>query len=136
MRKENERGSATIENVVWLPIILMIMAAIVQFGLYFNARNAVQTASYEATRRAIVADDPSSAASSAVYGFAKGAIPGWQQGGRVSYTLSAPGGYTPGQEITVTVRYEVPMFMAGLIPNSSALAAVSGRSTMRIDERP
>ncbi len=136
MRRDNERGSTTIENMVWLPIILMILAAIVQFGLYFNARNAVQTASYEATRRAIVASDPNAAAASAVYGFANGTMPGWQQGGRVSYTLSAPNGYSPGQEITVTVSYNVPMFMTGLIPNSSALAIVNGKSTMRIDERP
>lgn len=54
-----ESGSATVENIVWLPVSLLVIGAIVQFGLYFNARTAVQAAAYEAARQAAVDENPS-----------------------------------------------------------------------------
>lgn len=135
----NERGSATVENIVWFPLLLMIFAAIVQFGLIFNARNAVQAASFEAARQAVVSDEPTSQAESAVYNFARGILPGWKQGQRVKARVLTPDGVSPGASVTVNVSYDVPVFFAGLLPKletSPGIFTVKGNSTMMIEEKP
>lgn len=134
-----ERGSATIENLFWLPLLLLIFAAIVQFGLIFNARNAVQAASFEGARQAIVSNSPVRAAQNAVYNFANGVLPGWRKGGRVRVFVSAPAGFSPGKPVTVRVEYDVPIFFSAFfkgLETSRGIVTLKGSSTMKIEEKP
>ena len=135
----DEKGSATVENIVWFPLLLLIFAAIIQFGLIFNARNAVQAASFEAARQAVISEEPTSQAESAVYNFARGILPGWKQGARVKAQVLTPEGGSPGASITVNVSYDVPVFFAGLLPKletSPGIFTVKGGSTMTMEEKP
>jgi hypothetical protein len=132
-----ETGSATIEMIAWLPILLCVLAAIVQFGLYFNARNAVQAASFEAARQAALAEDPN-AAMRVVYEYANGVLPGWTEGGRVSATVAAPRPSLPGDAVEVRVSYDVPILLGGIMDKAgeASFLTVRGSSTMTVEERP
>lgn len=136
---DSERGSTTVENVIWLPLLLLIFAAIIQFGLIFNARNAVEAASFEAARQAAVSETPILQAEEAVYEFAQGVLPGWSREGRVRAQVVAPEGTQPGTVIRVDVSYDVPVFFANLIPNletSPGVVTVKGSSAMAVEEKP
>lgn len=136
---DSEQGSTTVENIIWFPLLLLIFAAIIQFGLIFNARNAVEAASFEATRQAAVSESPISQAESAVYEFAQGVLPGWNRGGRVKTQVVTPEGIHPGAVVTVNVLYDVPVFFAALMPNletSPGVVTVKGSSSMTVEEKP
>lgn len=136
---ESERGSTTVENMFWLPVLFLVLAGIVQFGLIFNARNAVQAASFEGARIASVAQDPVSVAREAVYNFAQGVLPGWRQGQRVRAEVSMPAGSAPGSLVVVKVEYDVPVFFAGFLPGletARGIKTVKGSSRMTIEEKP
>jgi hypothetical protein len=132
-------GSATIETIIWMPILLLILASVVDLGLYFNARTAVQAAAFEATRQASVADDPASTASKVVFDYAAGALPGWHEDGRVDMTFNGSSLLAPGEQIGVNVTYKVPGIFSGLVPfmfKGSKEIEATGSSQMTVEERP
>lgn len=134
-----EHGSATIEMIIWLPVLLVLLGAVVQFGLYFNAETAVQAASFEAARQASIAADPAQAAEDVAYGFADSTLPGWHKGERVAVVIEAPDNPKPGDDIDVRVTYQVPGFLTGIVPGISSSAkglVVYGSAKMSIEERP
>lgn len=134
-----EKGSTTVENIIWLPFICLAFGAIVQFGLYFNARTAVQAAAYEAARQAAVDEDPGKRAEQVAYEFAGGVLPGWQNKERVNVTVETDSRPEPGDEVRVNVSYEVPAFFAGLFTRAKLKDGwlhVTGSSTTTIEERP
>jgi Flp pilus assembly protein TadG len=134
-----ESGSTTVENVIWLPFLLLVLGSIIQFGLYFNARTAVQEAAYEAARQAAVDEKPVERAETVAYGFAGNVLPGWQKKERVSVTVEAPSRPKPGDEVRVNVNYEVPEFFSVLLTPAklgSGWPLVKGSSTTTIEERP
>jgi Flp pilus assembly protein TadG len=132
-------GSATIETIIWIPILLLIIASVVDLGMYFNARTAVQAAAFEATRQASVADDPASTARKGVFDYAAGALPGWQENGRVDMTFNGSKHLAPGAQIGVNVTYRVPGIFSGLVPfmfKGSRDMEAAGSSQMTVEERP
>jgi Flp pilus assembly protein TadG len=54
MRARGERGAALMEFAVALPLLLILMFSIVDFGLYFFAQHTVQFATREGVRLALV----------------------------------------------------------------------------------
>ncbi len=135
----NEFGSTTVENIIWLPIILLALGGIIQFGLYFNARTAVQAASYEAARQAAVDENPVERARQVAYDFAGGVLPGWHKDDRVSVVVETDDHLDPGDEVKVSVVYEVPAFFSGLssmMDTKSGWLRVTGSSITTIEERP
>jgi len=49
-RKSNERGAAIIEFALVLPILVVLVFGIIQFGLYFNRAQAFNAAAREGAR--------------------------------------------------------------------------------------
>lgn len=135
----DESGSTTVENIVWLPVLLMILGAIVQFGLYFNAKIAVQAAAYEAARQAAVSDYPVDTAKQVASDFAKGTLPGWSSADRLVVNVDAPVSPKPGDKIDVAITYRVSTFLTGLLPgltSADGLIGVHGASMTTLEERP
>lgn len=135
----SEIGSTTVENIAWLPILLMVLGSIVQFGLYFNARVAVQAAAFEAARQAAVSDDPEYTAKEIAYGFADGTLPGWSPENQLSVAVDTAGESEPGSPIRVDVVYKVPLFFSGLLPLQKSFGgflSAKGSSSTTIEERP
>jgi Flp pilus assembly protein TadG len=133
-----EAGSTTIEMIAWLPILLLSVAAIVHFGLYFNAKNAVQAAAFEAARQASVSAEPVQTANQVVENFADSILPGWQVGKRLRIQTVAGDDGSPNAKIRVSVTYDVPLFMTGIFRSaeSSGSLIASGEAEMKIEEKP
>lgn len=133
-----ETGSTTIEMIAWLPVLLIILAAIVQFGLYFNARNAVQAAAFEASRQAVVSNNPEATGKAVSGSYARGTLPGWSEGERLATRISISGRGGQRGTVTVSVNYDTPEFLPGITKDSNGRGwlNVSGESEMEIEERP
>lgn len=136
---KQDSGSTTIETVLWLPVLLMLIACIIQFGLILNGKNAVQAACFEAARQAAIADDPVQEAEAVVKGFADGVLPGWGENGTVRTRVDMPEGSDPGCPVKVAVAYDVPVFLGKLVPgleSNNGLTTVEGSAEMVIEEKP
>jgi len=134
-----EEGSATVETIIWLPLLLLLFGAVIQYGLYFNAKTAVQVAAFEAARQAAVSDKPVEVAENVAYGFANSTLPGWREGERVAISISAPSDPEPGDSVNVQVTYRVPGFFTGILPalgTPGQEPTIIGSARMLIEERP
>lgn len=129
------KGSALLEFVLVAPLLLMLLAGIIQFGFIMNAKVVVNSASYEGVRAATMSEDPESSAAEAVLNYAASSMPDWNFNGRLNIETNTSG-YNPGDDITVKVIYQVPNFFSKIIPffNSDKIN-ISGESTMQIEEK-
>jgi Flp pilus assembly protein TadG len=132
---KKECGSALMEFALIAPVLFLLFAGIVQFGFIINAKVIVNSASYEGARAATMSNDPESGATQAVLDYASTSIPGWDLDGRLEIETNNSGN-NPGDEVTVKVTYDVPVFFSNIIslPDSSKMS-VYGESTMQIEEK-
>ena len=133
----NQKGSVLIELALILPVLLLFISGIVQFGFIFNAKIAANSAAYEAARTATISDDPYSSAEEAIENYANGSLPGWKFGERLKAAINIPD-TNPGTIVTVEVLYSVPVFFSGLIRFPGAangFTDIKGMAAMRIEEK-
>lgn len=67
---ERQRGSVTIEMVILFPVVLGLLFAAVQTGLWFHARNIALTSAQEGARVAAMYESSSAAGRAAAVDFA------------------------------------------------------------------
>jgi len=113
----SRRGSIFIELALVLPILILLIAGIVQFGFLINAKVAVNSASYEAARIATLSDNPEIDAISAVLAYASSTMPGWNFDERLSLKVNISG-RNPGDVVDVEVTYLIPIFFSEITPFS------------------
>lgn len=110
---QNESGTSAVELALVMPILIMILFGIFQFGLAFNNYLAITHAAREGARMAAVG----SYSQSAVIQDALPAVPS-------SVTLTYPDGQQQGNPVTVTVTenylLDIPFFGARTIPLTSS----------------
>jgi hypothetical protein len=58
--RRSRRGASAIEFAIWLPILLMLISAVVDWGLYMTTRVTIARAVMEGTRRGASVFEPSS----------------------------------------------------------------------------
>ncbi len=117
--RTDEKGASAVELALVLPILIMILFGIFQFGLVFNSYLAVTHAAREGARLASV----DKYSESAVIERATPVTP-------TSVTINYPEGKLEGRPVTVTVNddfsLEIPFFGTTNIP-------LSGSATMRME---
>jgi len=133
-----EKGSMLVEAALVTPLMLILLAGIIQFGFILNAKIAVNAASYEAARTATLSQDPVSKAIEAAQGYASGTLPGWSTDERLRVDVILSG-TDPYDMVKVNVDYSVPVFFSNIIqleddPGSGQIR-VTGTSSMRIEEK-
>jgi Flp pilus assembly protein TadG len=118
-----ERGQATVELALLLPLLALLLLGVVQVGLVVRAQVLVTHAAREAARAAAV--DPQVAVAR------EGAVAAARlDPDRLSVELS--GSTEPGGRLTVTVRYRAPTavpLVGGLIGDRTLVA----EATMRVE---
>jgi Flp pilus assembly protein TadG len=57
-RRHDDRGAAAVEFALVLPILIVLVFGIIQYGIYFWARQSAVAAAREGARRASVGDYP------------------------------------------------------------------------------
>jgi Flp pilus assembly protein TadG len=103
-----DRGSVAIEFALLLPILVLLVFGIIEFGRGYNTKNTVTHSSREAARvLALGTGDPAAAARAAAPALDPGLL-------QVTATASP---CTPGQPVSVTVSYPlsytIPLFGSG-----------------------
>ena len=114
----HERGQATVELALALPLLCLLLLGVVQIALVVSDQLAVIEAARVGARAAAVASDPASAATAAV----QRALP---RGARVSTTVD--GGYVT-VTVSITSVTEVPL-IGTLMPD----VQVGSSSTMLLE---
>lgn len=106
-RQENESGAAAVEFALILPIFILLLFGLIQYGFYFWTAETANSSAREVARRMSVGDCWNSAARTT---FAKGHAP------RITALSAAPDITTvsAGEEFTVTVTADGDLM--GLLP--------------------
>ena len=133
----SEHGNVFVELALVMPILILLVTGIIQFGFILNAKVAVNSASYEAARTATLSDNPEADAISSVLSYASSTLPGWNFNERLSLKIDISG-TDPGDAVQVEVIYKVPIFFSKIPPFSSfedSYANICGSSVMRIEEK-
>jgi len=73
--QKKENGNVLLELAIVFPVLILLISGIVQFGFILNAKIAVNSAAYEASRAATLSGDQFSAALSAASNYAGGNLP-------------------------------------------------------------
>lgn len=122
-RRSGERGQATVELALVLPLVVLLALVALQLGVLAKDLLLVHHAAREGARAAAV-EPTGGAARAAVVGSSS------LVGGRLSVSLS--GGTARGSDTTATVTYRAPTtvpLVGALIPDVTLEASV----TMRVE---
>ncbi|MGZ4481239.1 MAG: TadE/TadG family type IV pilus assembly protein, partial [Gaiellales bacterium] len=114
-----EQGQAVVEFAVILPVLLLILYAILQFGIVFNNYIQVTAAAREGARKAAVsrANGNCGAVQGIAVSAAKAAAPGLNQA-NINVSVSATctnNAYAAGTNTTVTVTYPYSISILGKV---------------------
>jgi len=118
-RIENERGQTMTEFAFVLPILLVLLFGIIQFGIIFNNYVALTDAARAASRKGAVSrnsSDPQGDCQST--GYAAGSNlknPG------TDFVLTCSSSWAAGSDVTVTARYPYDINLLGWVVASGQL---------------
>ena len=118
-RFENERGQTMTEFAFVLPILLVLLFGIIQFGIIFNNYVALTDAARAASRKGAVSrnsSDPQGDCQST--GYAAGSNlknPG------TDFVLTCSSSWAPGSDVTVTATYPYDINLLGWVVASGQL---------------
>jgi Flp pilus assembly protein TadG len=121
-----ERGAAAVEMAIILPLLVLLLGGMVDYGRFFFTQIQLTNAAREGARAAIVGGDPVMRATAA-----GGTTPGW-----VSMTLASNvlpttgcGGSTP-DKVKVTTKAQFQFFFVGVLPGVPSSTTISADATM------
>jgi len=120
-RIRDERGQTMAEFAIVLPILIVLLFGIVQFGILFNNYVTLTDAVRAGARAAAVsrqAPDPSGTATAAVRSSASDLNPS-------TLGISVSSGWTPGAPVTVTATYPYSINLLGWVVSSGSLTTKS-----------
>lgn len=120
MRASRDRGQATVEAALLLPVVALTLLAVIQVGLLVHARVMVTHAAREGARVAATGGGHDAVTQAVV---ASGQLPPQRLGVDVANS---------GGRVTVTVRFQAPTN----VPIVGALVgdvAMDGAATMRVE---
>lgn len=123
----DERGQTMVEFALVLPILLVILFGIFQFGALYNDYVTLTDASRVGAREAAVSrrdSCPSCSAEAAARGSASGLTPS-----KLTVSVTATS-WTPGGSVTVEARYPYAVNLLGVVVKSGTLKA---KTTERVE---
>lgn len=130
--RKKEGGQALVELALLIPILLIIIFGIVEFGRVFHAHLAVSHASREGARIGVVVGGAGTADSDIKERVMSSAVSLNLSEDNIEITPSLSS-RSRGSALTVEVSYQVPLytpFIGDLIPNPFP---IRGSTTMRIE---
>ncbi|MDO3378430.1 TadE/TadG family type IV pilus assembly protein [Geoalkalibacter halelectricus] len=146
MHLRDDRGAAAVEFAVVLPLLLMLVFGIIEFGLLIYNKAMITNASREAARAGIVyASDPTTgelarldkaALEDIVKAYCEAYLITFSsspQGPLIEVSPNAPETLPRGENLTVTVRYHydyilLPAFVKTLVGGSTLVADTTMRA--------
>jgi Flp pilus assembly protein TadG len=125
-RRCRERGAAAVEFALVLPILLVLLVGIINYGMMFNDSNNLRQGTREAARRAVVGDFDGSSCTTGcnakLISMTKSAI-----GATSSQTyvaIKAPSSWAKGNQLTVCALIK-PASITNVVPMPGRMSAVT-----------
>ena len=119
-RRRGDDGAVAIEFALIMPIFLMLVFGMIQYGVYFWSAQGGSSATRDAARRAAVGDFPTCAAFRADVRQRIDSLGDPATAGIFRTYANGPGNLEPtvevGDVVTVTVTFQSPDFNLPLIP--------------------
>jgi len=140
----DERGVALVEFVLVLPLLLIILFAMLDFGRVFNYWIDATHLANEGARWAVVNKNPGSSGTLQEYVQQQGDTDELRNGGSsavpdpMEVCITFPNGSTVGQpvHVTATVTYQWLPFLSSRALGGLLETTVVGSSTMRLEALP
>lgn len=122
-----ERGAAAVEMALVLPVLILLVGGVIDFGRAFMTQTVLTNAAREGTRTAIVVDDTTK-----IRDRAKSASDGIPNKASITVSVtykngSKCGGPTPADDVTVVATVPFTWTMLSIIPGLPA--SLTGSST-------
>jgi Flp pilus assembly protein TadG len=119
----SERGQTAVEVAIVLPLLVMILMAIIQFGIALNNYETVTDAARVGARSAILVRTGGSTVAQATQN-ARNAASGLDQT-KLVVTVTAPNWAVAGTEVTVTATYPYAIDLLGFVVASGNLSSTT-----------
>lgn len=121
-RSKSERGAAAVEFALVVPLLLLLLLGIIEFGRVFNAQLQLSAAARESVRVMAIQKDPGTAISVAI-----AAAPNLRPALTAGNVQVTPASCAATTDVTVTITYSVDL-LTGLFV---AAIPLTGRAVMR-----
>jgi len=126
---ENKKGQSLVEFAIVVPLLLILVFGIAEFGRAWMAKNILTGAAREAVRVAAVPAPGGGWNGSAATTRANTILSSAGLTSATATVVDAPGEYGA---VTVTVNYNFPVVLVGFIPGlNNATIPLSSTTTMR-----
>lgn len=125
---KDQRGQSLVELALVLPLLLVLLAGVLEFGRIFHDYLIITNASREGARVAVLGSDDS-----AINDRVSLVTPGLDSTRLQTNITPEPAGRKSGTLTTVEVRYSIPLIFPIIdvvIPNPFTISA---RTTMRVE---
>jgi len=127
-KKRNYKGQSLIEMALILPVILLIIMAIVDFGLLFNSYMVINNAAREGARNAAIGSTDVK-----VSGIVE-EVTGMLDQSRLTFTVTPSEALRKkGDEITVTVTYQNQLITPIISAIVSNPVQITAKAVMRME---
>jgi Flp pilus assembly protein TadG len=121
MTQQNERGSAAVEFAIVLPVLLMLLMGIIEFGHAYNAQLTLTQAAREGVRVMAISNDLAKARS-ATKNAGASLYPALTDGNMAI----SPAACTPGTQASVIITYPLSTITGIVSP-----ITLTGKGVMR-----
>ncbi len=131
MKSSSDRGSAAVEFALVLPLLLMVVLGIVEFGLLLYREAMLATASREGARAGVVLRTPKPTAGDIQAVVQNVLANAGVSSDRTSITVTGSGG-SFGTDLTVVVEQPYRfLFLPNLVPGMKASITLVGKTVMK-----
>jgi Flp pilus assembly protein TadG len=127
-RRHRTRGQSMVEFTLILPVLMLMIFGIYQFGQTYSDYIQVTNAARTGGRKALVSRGDANGVADAVTA-AKGAT-WWLNTSQMTVTVSPSQPWTAGQTVTVTVTYPWSISLLGFVAGSGTLKSAT---TVRVE---
>jgi len=118
---KNERGQTMTEFALILPIVLVLLFGIMQFGIIFNNYVTLTDAARAASRKGAVSRNLTAGAAKAACENTGHAAGGNLKNWGTDFVLTCSSSWTIGSDVTVTATYPYQVSLLGLVVASGQL---------------
>jgi len=129
MKRFDERGAAAVEFALLLPLLMLILFGVVEFGMIMYSREVITNASREGARTGIVQVTPKPTA-----GQIRAVVTNYLTGTGINpatVAIAVAGaGLTAPNTLTVTVTYPYNFFAPGILGLGTSIT-LTGKTVMR-----
>jgi Flp pilus assembly pilin Flp len=132
MARRDQEGAAAVEFALLLPLLVLLLFGMIEFGLAFNTRIQATNAAREAARRAVVGIDDWNDV---------GGLPFWQAVrqdagvGSISNCVLSTSPAVPVIGGTLTVTFDYPLNLRiPFMPNPPSWQTGQAQASMRIEQ--